>query len=456
MQPRVEPHDIDAEQAVLGAMLISKDKRSEAVTELTTSDFYDSRHQLIYQAIEVMEAKKEATDTTNVASYLNTSGHLEAVGGVAYLLELANSLPVLGHTSYYIRTLQNKAMLRNIITESSIITAQAYEDGIDVADFLAQSEKRIMAATKNRTSGEFKEIGEVLGEIKQELIILSKSDNTTSGVPSGFVALDAITHGFHPGALIIVAARPAMGKTAFALNLVQAAAHESRDPVVLFSLEMDAASLLKRIICSTGSITGEDIKTGNILKSGPGEAKYQATVEKVSKCNLYIDDSGGITINDIAAKCRQLKSQKGGIRMIVVDYLQLINGSGNKPGDNRQQEVSEISRQLKSLARELEVPVIALSQLSRGVESRTDKRPMLSDLRESGAIEQDADMVSFIYREGYYKKTEDQKDDNGLTEIIIAKHRNGPTGTIHLMFENSYSRFIGVTKQQIDGTKDVR
>lgn len=455
MQQRIEPHDIEAEKAIIGAMLLSKDKRSQAVTALTSSDFYDARHQIIYQAIEDMESKKEAADTTTVASHLNTSGQLESIGGIAYLLELANALPTLGHTPYYIKTLQGKAMLRHVIRESSMITAEAYEDGVDVATFLSRSEERIMAATKNRTSGEFKEVPDVLKEVSEELEILATSDNNTSGVPSGFVALDAITHGFHPGALIIVAARPAMGKTAFALNIVQAAAQNSEDPVVLFSLEMDAASLLKRIICSTGSITGEDIKTGNILKTPNGQTKYYATLQKVSGCNLYIDDSGGVTINDIAAKCRQLKSQKGALRMIVVDYLQLINGNG-KSGDNRQQEVSEISRQLKSLARELEVPVIALSQLSRGVESRTDKRPMLSDLRESGAIEQDADMVTFIYREGYYKTGEEQKDDNGLTEIIIAKHRNGPTGLIRLMFENSYSRFIGVTEEQIKAIKDVR
>lgn len=454
---KIEPHDLEAEKALLGAMLISKEKRADALDSLREEDFYDNAHQLIFKAMKSLRDQGLPADVTTVTSYLKDHNNLGKMGGVEYLLILSDSVATVLHSDYYIKILQNKSMLRNVIKNASEIISDAYLEADDVPGFLALAESKIMAATKDRTSGDFKEIEEVVREVTTELIELANSDNNVSGVETGFKDLDKITHGFHSGAFIVIAARPAMGKTAFALNIAQHAAYNSEFPVALFSLEMDAGALIKRVICSVGEIKGDDMKSGDIIKKD--KHKYYAAAEKTQKCNLHIDDSGGITINDIAAKCRQLKSRHGGIKLIVVDYLQLIIG-GSRGGENRQQEVSDISRRLKALARELEVPVIALSQLSRSVESRSDKKPMLSDLRESGAIEQDADMVTFIYREGYYSDPSEQKEDNGLTDIIIAKHRNGPTGSVSLVFQKEFSRFSNLSKIGPDGmspgVRDIR
>lgn len=459
---KIEPHDLEAEKALLGAMLISKEKREDALDRLKDNDFYDFKHQLIFSSMYSLREQKLPADVTTVTSHLQDHGNLAKIGGVEYLLVLSDSVATVMHSDYYVTILQNKSMLRNVIKEAGIIIENAYTEADDIPSFLALAETKIMAATKDRTSGDFKEVPDIIQEVTEELMTLANSDNRVSGVETGFKDLDKITHGFHAGAFIVIAARPAMGKTAFALNIAQHAAYKSELPVALFSLEMDAGALIKRIVCSVGEIKGDDMKSGDVMKKDAN--KYYAAADKTKNCNLYIDDSGGITINDIAAKCRQLKSRHGGIKMIVVDYLQLIIGTG-RGGENRQQEVSDISRRLKALARELEVPVIALSQLSRSVESRTDKRPMLSDLRESGAIEQDADMVTFIYREGYYEKIEKTDgepagEDNGLTDIIIAKHRNGPTGTVSLVFQKDFSRFVNLARIGPEaggpGVRDVR
>lgn len=455
--PRIEPHDMESERALLGAMLISKEKRDDALDRLMEDDFYETKHQYIFLAMQALREQGLPADVTTVTSYLMDHDQLDKVGGVDYLLVLSDSVATIEHSMYYLEILQNKAMLRKIIKETTSIAEQAYEETDDIRAFLSEAEAKIMAATKDRTAGDFKTVDRVIKEVTDELNHLISSDAKVNGVETGFRDLDKLTLGFQPGALIIIAARPAMGKTAFALNIAHHAAYKSEKPVVLFSLEMDAGALIKRIIGSMGGIMGDDLKTGQILKKDA--QKYYAAADKVSKCNLFIDDSGGITINDISAKCRQLKSKHDGLQLIVVDYLQLIMGSGRNR-ENRQQEVSDISRQLKALARELEVPVIALSQLSRSVEQRPNKRPMLSDLRESGAIEQDADLVSFIYREGYYADPKEQQEDNGLTEIIIAKHRNGPTGEVQLAFEKNYSRFSDLAKMgpapMGEGIRDIR
>lgn len=455
--PRVEPHDIEAERALLGAMLISKEKRDDVLDRAVEEDFYEMNHQLIFLAMQALRDQGLPADVTTITSYLIDHDQLDKVGGVEYLRVLSGSVATLEHSSYYLEILQNKAMLRKIIKETTSIAEQAYEETDDIRAFLSEAETRIMAATKDRTAGDFKDVESVVKEVTEELNQLVASGTKVNGVETGFRDLDKLTLGFQPGALIIIAARPAMGKTAFALNIAHHVAYKADKPVVLFSLEMDAGALIKRIIGSMGGIMGDDLKTGGILKKDA--QKYYAAADKVTKCNLFIDDGGGITINDIAAKCRQLKSKHDGLKLIVVDYLQLIVGS-SRGRESRQQEVSDISRQLKSLARELEVPVIALSQLSRSVEQRPNKRPMLSDLRESGAIEQDADLVSFIYREGYYKDPKEQEEDNGLTEVIVAKHRNGPTGEVQLAFEKNYSRFSDLSNlgpaPMGEGIRDIR
>lgn len=455
--PRIEPHDIEAERALLGAMLISKEKRDDVLDRAQEEDFYEYHHQLIFLAMKSLRDQGLPADVTTITSYLLDHDQLEKIGGVEYLRVLSGSVATLEHSGYYLEILQNKAMLRNIIKESTTIAEQAYEETDDIRAFLAEAETRIMAATKDRTAGDFKTVDRVVKEVTEELNQLVASDHKVNGIETGFRDLDKLTLGLQPGALIIIAARPAMGKTAFALNIAHHVAYKADKPVVLFSLEMDAGALIKRIIGSMGGIMGDDLKTGNILKRDA--QKYYAAADKVNKCNLFIDDTGGITINDISAKCRQLKSKHDGLKLIVIDYLQLITGS-SRNRESRQQEVSDISRQLKALARELEVPVIALSQLSRSVEQRPNKRPMLSDLRESGAIEQDADLVSFIYREGYYKDPKEQEQDNGLTEIIVAKHRNGPTGEVQLAFEKNYSRFSDLSNVgpagMSEGIRDIR
>lgn len=450
MATRQYPHDIDAERSLLGAMLISREACADILSKVVDDDFYDEGHHLIFLAMQALSEQKTPVDVTTVTSYLLDHGQLDKIGGVNYLFKLSESVPTVAHSEYYLKILHNKAMLRRIIKETSGIAEKAFEDIDDIDDFVSESEKTMLSITRDRNAGEFRDVKSVIKAVTDRLNLLQRVDGSISGVRTNFRDLDKITSGFQPGDLIILAARPAMGKTAFALNIGHNVAHKSDKPVAIFSLEMPAEQLVQRVICSMGSIEGALIRTGEILKVNAN--KYYAAAERVSQCNLYIDDTPGIKINDIVAKSRKL-NQEHGLKMIIIDYLQLIVGS-SKNRENRQQEVSDISRQLKALARELKVPVIALSQLSRSVEQRPNKRPMMSDLRESGAIEQDADIVSFIYREGYYADPKEQKDDQGLTEVIIAKHRNGATGEVNLAFEKNYSRFSDLAKIGPDGTSE--
>lgn len=450
MPGREYPHDIVAERSLLGAMLISKDKCIDILNKTAEEDFYEDSHQTIFKAMAALNDAGTAVDVTTVTSYLLDHSLLEKSGGVDYLLRLSESVPTVSHSDYYLKILHNKATLRKIIRETTRIAEEAYGDVDNIDEFIDDTEKTILKVTQERSAGEFRDIRGVIRSVTDRLNLLQKIDGNISGVKSGFRDLDKITSGFQKGDLIILAARPAMGKTAFALNIAHNAAFKSEEPVAIFSLEMPAEQLVQRIICSMGGIEGASIRTGEILKTNAN--KYYAAAERVSKCNMYIDDSPGIKINDIVAKSRKLKSEHG-LKLIVIDYLQLITSS-SKNRENRQQEVSEISRTLKALARELEVPVISLSQLSRSVEQRPNKRPMMSDLRESGAIEQDADIVSFIYREDYYKDPSEQTENSGLTEIIIAKHRNGATGEVNLAFEKNYSRFSDLAHVGPDGTSE--
>ena len=439
MANREYPHDIEAERSLLGSMLISKDKCIDILNKTVEDDFYDDSHQAIFKAMAAINEEGTPVDVTTVTSYLMDHSQLDKIGGVDYLLRLSESVPTVAHSEYYLKILHNKATLRRIIRETTQIAENAYGDVENIDAFIDETEKTILKVTQDRSAGEFRDIRGVIKSVTDRLNLLQKIDGNISGVKSGFRDLDKITSGFQKGDLIILAARPAMGKTAFALNLAHNAAYKAEEPVAIFSLEMPAEQLVQRVICSMGGIEGSSMRTGEILKTNAN--KYYAAAERVSKCNMYIDDSPGIKINDIVAKSRKLKSEHG-LRMIVIDYLQLIT-TASKNKENRQQEVSEISRTLKALARELEVPVISLSQLSRSVEQRPNKRPMMSDLRESGAIEQDADVVMFIYRDDYYNKDSENKN---IAEIIIAKQRNGPIGTVNLVWLPNYTKFVNMKK----------
>ncbi|MFQ6861383.1 MAG: replicative DNA helicase [Beduini sp.] len=452
--PNTLPHDTEAERSILGAMLLSKEVCYEVIGSLMPEDFYLDRHRMIYDTMIDIHKKNMPIDITTLTAHLKDKQILDKAGGVEYLLELSESVPTTAHSRYYMRILEDKSMLRKLIKEATSIIEKATGEVDDVGDFVGETEKDLLSVTRDRNSGEFKNIKQVVQNVTDRLMLLSSQGGEISGLKTNYYALDKITSGLQKGDLIILAARPSVGKTAFALNLATNIAYKSKEPVAVFSLEMPAEQLVSRTISSMGGIDSNQIRTGEIIKTNLN--RYHAAADRVSQCNLYIDDGAGIKINDIIAKCRRLK-QEHGLCLIVIDYLQLITGSGRS--DSRQQEVSDISRQLKALARELEVPVIALSQLSRSIEKREDKRPLMSDLRESGAIEQDADIIAFLHREDYQKTEDGQVENAGPVKIIISKHRNGALGEVDLLFEKNFSRFSNIDnryKEQIEGTKDLR
>lgn len=440
------PHDQQAEQALLGAMLIDKDACSEVINIAIPDDFFYDSHKVIFAAMKALQEERQPVDVTTLTTYLMDKKELDRIGGVNYLLTLSQSVPTTAHTQYYLKILNDKALLRRLIKESTDIITKSYDDIGNMNDFINDVERDFLAVTRDRNAGEFKNIGEVVDNVTKRLNILQKNGGIVSGVKTGYRDLDKLTSGFQKGDLVILAARPSVGKTAFALNVANNSSYNSEEAVAVFSLEMPAEQLVTRLICCAGSINNDSLKTGSILKENPN--KYYAAADKVMHDNLYIDDTPGIKVGEIAAKCRRLK-QDVGLKLVIIDYLQLISGPNNSK-ESRQQEVSDISRSLKAMARELECPVIALSQLSRAVEQRKGK-PMLSDLRESGAIEQDADIVAFLHREDYQNK-EKEAETNGLTEIVVAKHRNGATADIPVVFEKQYSRFSDYTTEQVPET----
>ena len=440
------PHDQQAEQALLGAMLIDKDACSEVINIAIPDDFFYDSHKVIFAAMKALQEERQPVDVTTLTTYLMDKKELDRIGGVNYLLTLSQSVPTTAHTQYYLKILNDKALLRRLIKESTDIITKSSDDIGNMNDFINDVERDFLAVTRDRNAGEFKNIDEVVDNVTKRLNILQKNGGVVSGVKTGYRDLDKLTSGFQKGDLVILAARPSVGKTAFALNVANNSSYYSKEAVAVFSLEMPAEQLVTRLICCAGSINNDALKTGSILKENPN--KYYAAADKVMHDNLYIDDTPGIKVGEIAAKCRRLK-QDVGLKLVIIDYLQLISGPNNSK-ESRQQEVSDISRSLKAMARELECPVIALSQLSRAVEQRKGK-PMLSDLRESGAIEQDADIVAFLHREDYQNK-EKEAETNGLTEIVVAKHRNGATADIPVVFEKQYSRFSDYTTEQVPET----
>lgn len=442
MIDRVPPHNNEAEQSVIGAIFLEPQALITAAELLMPEDFYRMAHEKIFRTMIILSDKGQAIDVVTVTEELSAKKELEDVGGISYLMEIANSVPTAANIVHYARIVEEKALLRRLIRVATSIVEDGYAREDEVEALLAEAEKKMMEVSNRKNAGDFRHIKDVLVETYDSIELLHTKKGDVTGIPTGFRDLDKITAGFQRNDLIIVAARPSVGKTAFALNVAQNVATKTDENVAIFSLEMGAEQLVMRMLCAEGNIDAQVLRTGAL--EAEDWRKLTMAMGSLSNAGIFIDDSPGIRVNDIRSKCRRLQ-QEHGLGMIMIDYMQLIAGSGSKPGENRQQEVSEISRSLKSLARELKVPVVALSQLSRGVEQRQDKRPMMSDLRESGSIEQDADIVSFLYREDYYDK---ETENQNMIEIIIAKQRNGPTGTVTLAFAKEYNKFVNIDWSQ--------
>jgi len=449
IEERVPPQNIEAEQAVLGAMLIDKEAIAKATELLSADDFYREAHRVIFSAMLELYNKNEAVDMVTVTEILKRDNKLEDIGGIAYITSLANVVLTAANVKYHAEIVAEKSVLRQLVRVSTEIAAMGYEANDDVGTLLDTAESRILEISNRKKKNDFTAINDILMDSVQSIESLLQNKGGLTGLPAGFADLDKLTSGLHPSDFIILAARPSMGKTALALNIVQNVALRAHkviggEPrsVAFFSLEMSKEQLVNRMLCAEAGIDSQRLRVGEMHDED--WTHLWDACDTMSRAKIYIDDTAGITAMDMRSRARRLKAEHG-LDLIVVDYLQLMQGSGkrNNSGD-RQQEVSEISRSLKALARELDVPVLALSQLSRSVESRQVKRPMLSDLRESGSLEQDADIVAFLYREDYYNPDTENKH----TELIIAKHRNGPVDTVNLFFQKQFTKFVGFTKRE--------
>ncbi|PKR83469.1 replicative DNA helicase [Heyndrickxia camelliae] len=437
---RMPPQNIEAEQAVLGAVFLEPSSLITASEILIPEDFYRNAHQIIFNIFLKLNDEGKAVDLVTVAEELAATKQLEDIGGISYLSELAGSVPTAANIEYYAKIVGEKSLLRRLIRTATTIATEGYTREDEVDELLSEAERSIMEVANRKNAGAFHNIKDVLVRTYDNIELLHNRKGDITGIPTGFTELDSMTAGFQRNDLIIVAARPSVGKTAFALNIAQNVGTKAGENVAIFSLEMGAEQLVMRMLCAEGNINAQNLRTGSLTDED--WRKLTMAMGSLSNSGIFIDDTPGIRINEIRSKCRRLK-QEHGLGMILIDYLQLIQGSG-RSNENRQQEVSEISRSLKALARELEVPVIALSQLSRGVEQRQDKRPMMSDIRESGSIEQDADIVAFLYRDDYYDKESENKN---IIEIIIAKQRNGPVGTVSLAFVKEYNKFVNLERR---------
>ena len=430
------PQNIEAEQSVLGAMFLTKKALSRALELLNGSEFYLDNHAKIFECIKAIDARGGVVDITTVSDELKNRKWLKQVGDIEYLTEVIESVPSAANIDEYIKIVEDKSILRRLIDEATSIITDSYNKGNNITEVIEDAEKKIFDVSKSLRSTEFKPIQDVLYKTQSDLEKLAANKGDITGIPSGFYELDKLTSGFHPHELIIIAARPGMGKTAIALNMVTNMAINSKKTVALFNMEMGAEQLATRMLSSVGQIDGSKLKTGNLEHSD--WKRVNEAISRLSNTNIYIDDTAGNTVGEIRSKCRKLATSPHGLDIVVIDYLTLIQGS-SKNGANRQQEVADISRALKTMAMELNVPVIALSQLSRGIEQRVDKKPMLSDLRESGAIEQDADIVAFLHC-----SDEEREKENSMMEFVIRKHRNGPLADVPLIFQRNTSTFVNV------------
>ena len=427
------PQSVEAEQSVIGSMIIDKNAIAKVLEGLEEEDFYRDGHKVIYKTILEMFRNDIAVDLLTLLEYLKSTDTLERAGGVTYITELSSSVPTTANLSAYIKIVSDKSTLRKLIKASTTIIEESYNNQSQVEDVVDIAEKKIFNIAEKRTTKDFEPLSDVLERGFAQIEKLFNNKGEITGVGSGFTDLDAKTSGFQSGDMILIAARPSMGKTTFALNIAEHAALREHKSVVIFSLEMSKEQLAYKLLCSEANVDMLKLRTGTLEDKDWENIAMAAG--PLSKAKIYIDDTAGVTVMEMRSKCRRLKIEYG-IDLIVIDYLQLMSGGAGS--DNRQQEVSEISRSIKALAKEMECPVIALSQLSRAPEQRADHRPMLSDLRESGSIEQDADIVMFLYRDEYYNK---ETEDKNIGECIIAKQRNGPVGTAKLAWLGQYSKF---------------
>ena len=437
---RILPHDLVAEQSVLGAVFIAPDTIISLADELNPDDFYKPANKIVFKTMLSLLEKGEPIDATTIVSSLTNQGQIKEIGGLNYVVELVNSTPTSKNVEHYAKLVKEKATLRKMIADLSESLSNAYQGDVSIDDIIAKTEKSMLDISNQNTGTGFRNVADILDTHMQMVETRSQTDGVVTGLSTGFVGLDKITTGLHEDNLIILAARPAMGKTALALNIAQYIAVQEKKPVAIFSLEMGAESLIERMLASEGMVEGYHLKTGNL--SVEEWSRLVHAQGNLYDAPIFVDDTAGIRISEIRSKARKLAQEMGGLGVIIIDYLQLITGS---KGENRQQVVSEISRELKILAKDLKVPVIALSQLSREVEKRQDKRPMLADLRESGSIEQDADIVAFLYRDAYYQKEQaDSQEVNNVTELILEKNRHGSLGTVKLYFHKEYTKFSSV------------
>ena len=432
---KIPPNDVEAEQAVIGSMLTDRDAVISAIEILKEEDFYREDNKTIYEAILNLYNRSEPIDIITLKAELTSMGMFEKIGGLEYIVGLPEKVPTTANVERYINIVKEKSELRRLIKAANEIIEQGYDPTENIDDIMNSAEKKIFNIMQDKDQKTYSAIKDVLVDAFTELEQLYNQKQHITGVPTGFIDLDYKMAGLHNSDLILIAARPAMGKSAFALNIATNAAVKAKVPAVLFSLEMSKEQMVNRILCSEAMVDSNKVRTGKI--DDDDWIKLADTMGDLSEAPIYIDDTPGISINEIRAKCRKLKLERD-IGLVVIDYLQLVQGSSKRASGSREQEISEISRSLKILAKEINVPVIALSQLSRAPEQRPDHRPMLSDLRESGAIEQDADIVMFLYRDEYYNKDSPSK---GITEVIIAKQRNGPIGTVELVWMGDLCRF---------------
>lgn len=444
------PHSPEAERAVLGAVLVDNRLFDQAAEMLTRDDFYSEGHRRIYDTMAALSAASRAIDTVTLIEELQKDFDLESIGGVSYIASLLDGVPRVSNIEQYARIVKEKSVLRKLIHSANDILIKSYASEQDPVDLLEEAEKAIFEISQEKLQSGFVPIDDLLSSTYKEIEALYGRQELITGIATGFVELDHLTSGLQKSDLIIVAARPGLGKTSFALNVAQHASVDHQKVVGLFSLEMSSHQLVTRLLCSEARVDSHRVRSGTIGKED--WKKLARSMSRLSQARTFIDDTPGISVMEMRSKARRLKAEHG-LDLLIIDYLQLMSGgvaSGRHRFENRQQEISSISRSLKGLAKELDIPVIAISQLSRAPEQRRggDRRPQLSDLRESGSIEQDADVVLFIYREDYYRKDEEMDENDGIAEIIIGKQRNGPVGTVKLAFIDQWTKFENLARRE--------
>ena len=452
MPVRKMPQNIEAEMSVLGCAFLNKNALTKICEELYSDMFYSDANRKLFEAIKRCYDEKIPVDITTVKEELDKKKDLSAIGGIDYISEVIDSVATAANLEYYIKIVKDKSVIRNLIDTATDIVTNAYEEDEDITHVLDEAEKKILNVVKERQTSDFIHIKDAIAVAQENLEKLSQNKSDITGLPTGFYDLDKATAGLHPGEMIIVAARPGMGKTAFALNIATYAAQNTKKAVAIFNLEMPAEQLVNRMRSAVGRIDSYKIQTGNM--NHDDWKRINEANSQLAETNTQIVDDAGITASEIKAKCRNLANKEEGLGLVIIDYLQLVTSGGKRP-ESRQQEVSDISRSLKTMAMELKVPVIALAQLSRSAEKRENNQPMLADLRESGSIEQDADMVLFINRSDYYKAKEQlDTSKNVPADIIIAKHRKGSTGKFSLLFELNFSHFANYLATETDGLEN--